>query len=99
MTTDKVTGRVTRRHRAKEFLQSLKQIDRSTPKELDLHLILDNSSTHKTDEVRRFVEKAPRFTFHFTPTSASWLNAIETWFSQLDYRAIHRGVFTPVQEL
>lgn len=97
--TGKVMGRITRRHRAKEFLQFLKQIDRSTPKDLDLHLILDNSSTHKTDEVQRFVEKNPRFHFHFTPTSASWLNAVETWFSQLARRAIHRGVFTSVQDL
>lgn len=92
-------GRVTQRHRAKEFLQFLKQLDRATPADLDLHLILDNSSTHKTEEVRKFVDKHPRFTFHFTPTSASWLNAVETWFSQLERRAIHRGVFTSVHDL
>lgn len=97
--TGAVMGRVTRRHRAKEFLDFLRQIDRSTPSQLDLHLILDNSSTHKTEEVQDFLEKHPRFHFHFTPTSASWLNAIETWFSQLERRAIHRGVFTSVGEL
>lgn len=97
--TGKVLGRVTQRHRAKEFLDFLRQIDRSTPAGLDLHLILDNSSTHKTEEVRNFLEAHPRFHFHFTPTSASWLNAVETWFSQLERRAIHRGVFTSVEEL
>lgn len=97
--TGKVVGRITQRHRAKEFLGFLRQIDRSTPKNLDLHLVLDNSSTHKTDEIRRFLESHPRFHFHFTPTSASWLNAVETWFSQLERRAIHRGVFTSVKDL
>ena len=97
--TGKVLGRMTQRHRAKEFLDFLRQIERSTPAELDLHLILDNSSTHKTEAVRSFLESHPRFHFHFTPTSASWLNAVETWFSQLERRAIHRGIFTSVQEL
>jgi transposase len=97
--TGKVLGRITQKHRAKEFLGFLRQIDRSTPTSLDLHLILDNSSTHKTDEVTDFLEAHPRFHFHFTPTSASWLNAVETWFSQLERRAIHRGAFTSVEEL
>ena len=97
--TGKVIGRTTKRHRAKEFLDFLRQIDRSTPGELELHLILDNSSTHKTPEVRKWLAKNPRFVLHFTPTSASWLNAVEGWFSQLERRAIHRGVFTSVKEL
>lgn len=97
--TGEVLGRVTQRHRAKEFLAFLRQIDRSTPEGLDLHLILDNSSTHTTEEIAAFLESHPRFHFHFTPTSASWLNAVETWFSQLERRAIHRGVFTSVSEL
>lgn len=97
--TGKVIGRTTKRHRAKEFLDFLRQIDRSTPGELDLHLILDNSSTHKTPEVKTWLEKHPRFILHFTPTSASWLNAVEGWFSQLERRAIYRGVFTSVKEL
>jgi transposase len=95
----KVIGRVTKRHRAKEFLDFLRQIDRSTPKGLDLHIILDNSSTHKTPDVKKWMKSHPRFIFHFTPTSASWLNAVEGWFSQLERRAIHRGVFTSVKEL
>ena len=97
--TGQVLGRITQRHRAKEFLEFLRQIDRSTPSHLDLHLVLDNSSTHKTEEIRSFLKKTPRFHFHFTPTSASWLNAVETWFSQLERRAIHRGIFTSVAEL
>jgi len=74
-----VIGRITQRHRAKEFLDFLRQIDRETPKEQDLHLILDNSSTHKTPEVKAWLEKHFRFKLHFTPTSASWLNAVEGW--------------------
>ena len=97
--TGKVIGRVTKRHRAKEFLNFLRQIDRSMPKELDLHVILDNSSTHKTAEVKKWLAEHPRFIMHFTPTSASWLNAVEGWFGQLERRAIHRGVFTSVKEL
>ena len=97
--TGKVLGRITKRHRAKEFLQFLRQINRSTPSHLDLHLILDNSSTHKTEEILKFLKRHPRFHFHFTPTSASWLNAVETWFSQLERRAVRRGVFTSVAEL
>lgn len=97
--TGTVVGRLTQRHRAKEFLDFLRQIDRSTTKELDLHLVLDNSSTHKTAEVRTWLEGHPRFKLHFTPTSASWLNAVEGWFGQLERRALYRGVFTSVKEL
>lgn len=97
--TGRVIGRVTQRHRPKEFLDFLRQIDNSTPKDLNLHIILDNSSTHKTPDVKKWKESHPRFIFHFTPTSASWLNAVEGWFSQLERRAIHRGVFTSVKEL
>ncbi|AZE50349.1 Transposase [Pseudomonas chlororaphis] len=97
--TGKVIGRITQRHRAKEFLAFLQQIDRSTPAELDLHVILDNSSTHKTPAIKPWLEKHPRFKLHFTPTSAAWLNAVEGWFAQLERRALYRGVFTSVAEL
>lgn len=97
--TGEVLGRVTKRHRAKEFLDFLKQIDRSVPKNLDLHVILDNSSTHRTKEVGEWLKKHRRFKLHFTPTSASWLNAVESWFSQLERRALYRGVFTSVEDL
>ena len=92
-------GRVTQRHRAKEFLDFLRRINRATPAQLDLHLILDNSSTHKTEAIEDWLAKHPRFKLHFTPTSASWLNAVESWFSQLERRALYRGAFTSVKEL
>ena len=97
--TGEVIGRVTQSHRAKEFLDFLRQIDRESPKDLDLHVILDNSSTHKTPEVKTWLAKHPRFKLHFTPTSASWLNAVEGWFGQLERRALYRGIFTSVAEL
>lgn len=97
--TGEVIGRTTARHRAKEFLDFLRQVERSTPKEFDLHLILDNSSTHKTPEVTKWLANHPRMIMHFTPTSASWLNAVESWFSQLERRALQRGIFTSVKEL
>jgi transposase len=97
--TGKVTGRVTNRHRAKEFIAFLAQIDREQPRELDLHLIVDNSSTHTTDEVKAWLAKHPRFTLHFTPTSASWLNAVEGWFASLERRAIYRAAFCSVADL
>lgn len=95
----KVLGRVTQRHTAKDFLEFLEQIEKATPSGLDLHLILDNSSTHKTAEVKEFLAEHPRFHLHFTPTSASWLNAVENWFSQLERRSLYRGVFTSVGAL
>lgn len=94
-----VIARVTARHRAKEFLAFLRQIDSEIPSDVDLHVILDNSSTHKTEAIQRFLERKPRFHFHFTPTSASWMNAVESWFSQLERRSLYRGVFTSVEEL
>jgi transposase len=94
-----VIGRLTRRHRAKEFLDFLKQINRSTVAGLDLHLVMDNSSTHKTKAVCAWLDAHPRFKIHFTPTSASWLNAVESWFGQLERRAIYRGVFSSVKQL
>ena len=94
-----VIGRVTHRHRAKEFLDFLKQIHQAAPKDKSLHLILDNSSTHKTTEVKAWLNRHPRFRLHFTPTSASWLNAVEGWFGQLERRALYRGIFTSIQDL
>jgi len=97
--TGKVQGRITKRHRAKEFLDFLKQIARSTDSALELHLILDNSSTHKTKEVLSWLNGHPRFHLHFTPTSSSWLNAVERWFAQLERRCLYRGVFGSVPAL
>jgi transposase len=97
--TGQVIGRVTQKHRAKEFLAFLRQVERNTPKDKELHMILDNSATHKTEEVRTWFAKHPRIKLHFTPTSASWLNAVESWFSPLERRALYRGVFCSVNEL
>jgi transposase len=99
ITTGQVIGRVTKRHRAKEFLDFLRQVESAVPDHMDLHIILDNSSTHKTKEVTQFLAKRPRILLHFTPTSASWLNAVEGWFGQLTRRALQRGVFTSVAAL
>ncbi len=94
-----VMGRITKRHRAIEFLAFLRQIEQAVHPDLDVHLILDNSSTHKTQKIRNWFIRRPRFHLHFTPTSASWLNAVETWFSQLERRSLYRNSFTSVQEL
>lgn len=97
--TGKVIGRITQRHGAKEFLDFLRQIDRSTPAALDLHVILDNSSTHKIVAVKAWLAKHPRFKLHFTPTSASWLNPVEGWFAKQERRALYRDAFTSVADL
>lgn len=97
--TGQVIGKVTARARSKEFLSFLRQIDRRHPKGLDLHIIRDNHSAHKTKEVMAWLDKRPYIHFHFTPTSSSWLNAVEGWFAQLEKRAIYRGVFSRVQDL
>lgn len=95
----KVIGRVTKLHRAKEFLDFLRQIDQATPAHLDLHLIADNSSTHKTPAVQKWVSRHPRFHLHFTPTSSSWLNAVEGWFGQLERNSLYRNTFNSVGAL
>lgn len=97
--TGKVIGKVADRTRSKEFLLFLKHLDRNTPKDQDLHVVLDNHSAHKTQEVMRWLEQHPRIHVHFTPTSSSWLNAVEGWFAQLQRRSLYRGVYTSVQEL
>lgn len=95
----KVIGQCLPRHRSKEFVGFLAQIDRQTPGELDLHLIVDNSSTHKSPSVKRWLKKHPRFHLHFTPTSSSWLNLIERWFGEITRKRIRRGTFRSVDEL
>ena len=71
----------------------LRQIDRQTPPALELHLIVDNYSTHKHEQVKKWLAKHPRFHFHFIPTSSSWLNLVERWFRELTQKCIRRGVF------
>jgi transposase len=97
--TGVVIGNCMPRHRRREFLRFLKQIDKETPADLDLHLILDNYATHKTAEVRRWLAAHPRFHLHFTPTSASWLNLVERFFAEITEKRIRRGAFNSVAEL
>jgi len=87
------------RHRHLEFIRFLKKIDRETPSELELHLIVDNYCTHKNSNVKRWLKRHPRFHFHFTPTSSSWLNMIERWFREITSKRIRRGSFKNVKEL
>ena len=94
-----VIGECKPRHRAAEFLEFLKKIDRETPAHLDLHLIADNYATHKTPAVKRWLKRHPRFHLHFTPTSSSWLNLVERLFAEITRQRIRRGTFTSVPEL
>ncbi len=97
--TGKVIGELHRRHRAEEFRKFLDTVDRGVPASLDVHLILDNLSTHKTPAVRRWFARHPRFHFHFTPTSASWINLVERWFGLLTERQLRRGTHRSTREL
>jgi transposase len=99
MASGKVIGSLHRRHRAKEFKAFLQRIDDEVPKDLDIHLILDNYATHKTPEIKRFLVRHPRFHLHFTPTSASWLNMVERWFAELTTKKIRRGSHLSVRAL
>jgi transposase len=96
--TGTVTAATKPRHRRQEFLAFLKQVARAYP-DTDLHLVMDNYSTHKTVEVRTWLADNPRIHVHFTPTSASWMNLVEVWFSIIERQAIHRGTFTSVKDL
>jgi putative transposase len=87
------------RHRHQEFLGFLRQIEASVPKDLDIHLVVDNYCTHKHAKVRAWLAQRPRFHVHYTPTYASWLNQVERWFGIITQRAIRRGSFSSVKEL
>ena len=82
-----------------EFRKFLIRIDREVPKDLDVHLILDNYATHKTPAILRWLARHPRFHLHFTPTSASWLNLVERWFAELTQKQLQRGVHRSTREL
>jgi transposase len=97
--TGTVIGRCLPRHRHQEFVKFLRAIDREVPKDLTIHLILDNYATHKHPTVRAWLDKHPRFQLHFTPTSSSWLNLVERWFRELTDKALRRGVFHSVPDL
>jgi transposase len=94
-----VIGSLHRRHRAIEFKKFLTKIDAEVPADLDLHLICDNLSTHKTPSVQAWLRAHPRFHMHFTPTSSSWLNQVERWFGLLTDQQLRRGVHKSVHAL
>ena len=99
MLDGKVIGECLPRHRSKEFVKFLGVIDKNTAPELDLHLIVDNYSTHKSPAVQRWLRRHRRVHLHFIPTGSSWLNMIERWFRNITDKAIRRGVFKSVPAL
>lgn len=99
LATGKVIGQCFAKHRSQEFRRFLDLIDQSVPAELEVHLVLDNYATHKTDLIKRWLLKRPRYHLHFTPTHASWLNQIERWFGLLTQRQIKRGSHSSVGSL
>jgi transposase len=97
--TGEVIGSIHRRHRAAEFKKFLVTLDGRVPAELDVHLICDNYSTHKTPAIRTWLDAHPRFHMHFTPTYSSWLNQVERWFGLLTDTQLRRGVHKNLQAL
>lgn len=94
-----VIGVCQERNRHQEWLWFLRYLDRMTPADKQLHLIVDNASTHKHVKVQRWLKRNPRFHFHFTPTSSSWLNMVERFFRDLTQNRLRRGAFRDVPEL
>jgi len=94
-----VIAQCKQRHRHQDFLQFLRYAKASAPKDLDVHLIVDNYVTHKHPRTRRWLAARPRFHVHYTPTYASWLNQVEIWFNIITQRAIRRGTFRSVHDL
>ena len=99
ITSGLVIGSLSARHRAIEFKRFLAQLERQVPAGLEVHLVLDNASTHKTPAIRRWLLAHPRFVLHFTPTSASWLNLVERWFAELTTKWLRRGTHRSVAAL
>ncbi len=94
VTNGQVIAKCKKRHRHQEFLQFLRHIEANVPPQLQVHLILDNYATHKHRKVRLWLARRPRFQLHFTPTYASWLNQVETWFGIITRKTIRRGSFS-----
>ena len=94
-----VIAELTPRHRAEEFRRFLNLIDSNVPAELDVHVIVDNSSTHKSPTIQRWLVRHPRFTLHFTPTYSSWLNLVERWFAELTNKWLRRGTHRSTRQL
>jgi transposase len=99
LATGKVIGSLHSRHRAVEFGKFLRKIDAEVPGDLEVHLVLDNASTHKTPAIRRWLAAHPRFVLHFTPTSSSWLNLVERWFAELTTKKLQRSAHRSVAAL
>lgn len=95
----KIISRTEERHRHIEWLRFLRQIERETPRKLDIHIVLDNYGSHKHPKVMAWLEKHPRFHLHFTPTSASWLNLVERFFRDVHMDVVKHGSFTHLSEL
>jgi transposase len=95
----KVIGRCFARHRAAEFGKFLDTVEKAMPKDLDVHVVMDNSSTHKTKLIRDWFAKRPLWRMHFTPTSSSWINQVERFFALLTEKQIRRGVHRSTGEL
>jgi transposase len=95
----KVIGQCMKRHRHQEFIRFLNVIDAKVAKKKTVHVIVDNYAAHKHPKVLEWIENHSRFVFHFTPTSASWLNAVESFFAKLTKKRLKRGVFRSLQEL
>jgi transposase len=95
----KVIGKCMQRHRHQEFIRFLNAIEKAIPAGKVIHVVLDNYATHKHPKVREWLLRHPRFVFHFTPTSASWLNAVEGFFAKLTKRRLKRGVFCSIVDL
>jgi len=95
----KVITDLSARHRAEEFQRFLNLINRQVPDHLDVHVIVDNSSTHKTPSIQRWLLRHPRFSLHFTPTYSSWLNLVERWFAELTNKWLRRGTHRSTKEL
>jgi transposase len=94
-----IIGKCMRRHRAQEFRKFLDCIERNVPAELDIHIVMDNASSHKTRRIRNWFAKRPRWSIHFTPTSSSWINQVERFFALLSEQQIKRGAHRSTAEL
>lgn len=99
LATGKVIGSLHQRHRAIEFHKFLNTIDQNVPTHLDVHIVLDNASSHKTPKIQRWLKTHPRFVLHFTPTSSSWLNLVERWFAELTTKKLKRSAHRSVRAL
>jgi transposase len=97
--TGRVIGDLHRRHRSSEFKRFLERIEQEVPVELQVHLVLDNYGTHKTELIRRWLLRHPRFHIHYTPTYSSWINQVERWFAVLTEKQIRRGSQRSTREL